>query len=64
MELDDVNARCNQLQQELELKNQYYQGIAQDNKSTITMLQGHVDRLKEMLEQKSSINEQLDSQNT
>jgi len=50
MEIDDINARCAQLQQELELKNQYYQGILQDNKSTINMLQGHVDRLKEMLD--------------
>ncbi len=63
MEIDDKNARLIQLQTELELKASYQQSISTEHKQNQEMLNGHIDRLKQMLSQKSEVIDQLESQN-
>jgi hypothetical protein len=46
-----------QLQTELELKHQLYENITTDHRQSQDLLNSHIERLKDMLGQKSSHNE-------
>ena len=62
-EIDGLNAHITKIQTDLELKHQYSENQKQQHKANTDMLQSHIDRLKNMLEQKTTISDDLDTQN-
>lgn len=63
MEIDEKTKQLLQLQTELELKNKHQSSVTNDHKQSLDLLNGHVERLKEMLAQKTSLNEEMEAQN-
>ena len=62
-EIDGLNAHITKIQTDLELKHQFSENQKHQHKANTDMLQGHIDRLKNMLEQKTTIGDDLDTQN-
>lgn len=63
MEIEQKTTQLLQLQTELELKNKHQSSIAIDHKQSLDLLNGHVERLKDMLAQKTNLNEEMEAQN-
>ena len=52
-----------QLQTDLQLKHSYSDNLKVDNQAKFEMLEGHLSKMKDMLEQKTKLNEEIDAQN-
>ena len=62
-EIDSLTSQNRQLQTELQLKQSFADNTKNESKYNEEVLSGHLEKMREMLEEKSKINEDMDLQN-
>ena len=62
-EIDSLTSQNRQLQTELQLKQSFADNTKNESKYNEEVLSGHLEKMREMLEEKSKINEDMDMQN-
>ena len=60
-EIDSLTSQVRQLQTDLQLKHSYSDNLKLDNQAKFEMLEGHLAKMKDMLSEKTQLNEDIDS---